>query len=210
MIHLPTLWAQSSTAVCPGIAGVPRPIREHFQLNFSAFFFLDLSSKFFFFCSDLHIILLGLKVKPQQSVEHFSRAVHLWFMLDGQRQAAWFHLSSSSTQWNALRGFPTCDDSSILRSTVLSVKCGHSLLFHLDAGPQWTQTSSQRPTHFNSGSPSSDALRLLLSQTNGADGESSYCRRPLINSIPYLKYVRNYNVPLFTSFSSGCICWGSF
>lgn len=87
--------------------------RENISSWFSARFSLS-------FSSDVHISLFGFKVKPQQPAEHgtFLQSaavmIHAWRL----RPAAWFHLSSSSTQWNSFRGFPTCDDSSILTSTV--------------------------------------------------------------------------------------------
>lgn len=158
--------------------------KRTFPGRFLHFFSFGLSLSF---SSDIHIMLFGFKVKPQQPVQYGAFLKSSAFMIHASQLllAAWIHLSSSSTRWNSCWGFPTWrDDSLIFAVTNLSVQCGHAVL-----------SSSLRSMHLNM----PNRRMTLIIHPVGAGYRPELLHLSLFNSIPYLKDMRNSVVPLFHS-----------
>ena len=160
------------------------------------------------FSSNNHITFFGFKVKPQQAAENKmhvrSFMIHAWRL----SVIAWFHLSSSSTQWHSCRGFPTPTTQILTfgRWFLNSQLCQCSV--DTPSFLLWTQSHIECNVFTGVEAPTVTHLKrqswgtwhcVVVALT--AYRKSSYCperiHRSLINSIPFKEEVRNWGVPLF-------------
>lgn len=193
------LRAQSSAAVCPDITVVPMATGGHSQFNSCAFQF-----GFFFFSSssssNVHNIVFGFKVKPQQPAEN--DALPLWIYdscltADGSTLVPVqpSDAPAGDFQLLATQTFTFSDFCSALTPSVLL----WTQRGRLDGGLSTESHTSKaaRPGgfwHF--------VVAALTDKWTGemTSDQSSHCsellHRSLINSIPLKEEARNWVVPL--------------